>query len=327
MSTDRNRRGDYSVEVAIAVYDERENLDELLRRLQAVLDGLPGGPHNILFVDDGSTDGTLARLREASDADPRVSVLALSRNFGHQAALTAAIDHAEGDAVVLMDGDLQDAPEAIPTLLRQFEDGHDVVYAVRVDRKEGVFLRACYRLFYWLMAHLSSTPLPRGSGDFGVLSRRVVEALRLHREQHRYLRGLRSLVGFSQVGVEVERAPRYAGSSRYGFGGLLRLALDGLFSFSVAPIRAAAIIGAVAIGGSVAYALYVLWARLVMRTTPQGFTTLIIAMIFLAGVQLLFLGVIGEYVGRIYHEAKDRPLYVVAERIGHAAEGPPADGA
>lgn len=316
-----------SISVAIAVYNERESLDELVRRLGAVLDDLPGGPHSVLFVDDGSTDDTLARLRELSAVDSRISVLALSRNFGHQAALTAALDHVDGDAVVLMDGDLQDAPEAIPELVRKFEEGYDVVYAVRVGRKEGPLLRVAYRVFYWLMARLSSTPLPQGSGDFGLLSRRVVEALRLHREQHRYIRGLRALVGFRQTGLEVERAPRHAGTSRYGLTGLFKLALDGLFAFSVAPIRAAAALGALAIAGSTVYTIYVLWARLVRHTTPQGFTTLIIAMVFLAGVQLLFLGIIGEYVGRIYHEAKDRPLYLIAETYGRDPEDPPPDDA
>jgi dolichol-phosphate mannosyltransferase len=316
-----------SIGVAIAVYNERENLDELVRRLGAVLDDLPGGPHSVLFVDDGSSDGTLDRLRELSAADPRISMLSLSRNFGHQAALTAALDHVDADAVVLMDGDLQDAPEAIPRFLAKYEEGFDVVYAVRVGRKEGPLLRAAYRLFYWMMARLSSTPLPQGSGDFGLLSRRVVRALRLHREQHRYIRGLRALVGFRQVGVEVEREARHAGTSRYGISGLFKLALDGLFAFSVAPIRAAAALGGLAITGSVLYTLYVLWARLVQHTTPQGFTTLIIAMVFLAGVQLLFLGIIGEYVGRIYQEAKNRPLYLVAERHGRDLEGSPADDA
>jgi dolichol-phosphate mannosyltransferase len=317
------RSDERKITVAIPVHNESETLAELKRRLDAVLSQLPGGPHSILFVDDGSTDDTLSRLEDLSRDDERVSVISLSRNFGHQAALTAALDHARGDAVVLMDGDLQDRPEAIPDLLREFDKGYDVVYAVRVGRKEGPVLRACYRLFYWLMARLSSTPLPEGSGDFGLLSRRAVQALRLHREQHRYMRGLRALVGFRQIGIEVERDPRYAGSSRYGFGGLLRLAFDGLFSFSVIPIRAAAVLGAVAIGGSVLYTIFALWAKLAGHSSPQGFTTLIITMIFLAGVQLLFLGIIGEYIGRVYHEAKQRPLYVVASRIGAEAESGP----
>lgn len=310
------------VTVAIPVFNESGNLDELLSRLMTVLDRLEDGPHSVLFVDDGSDDDTLARLEAASDSDPRISVIGLSRNFGHQTALTAALDHADGDAVVVMDGDLQDRPEAIPDFLREYEHGYDVVYAIRVDRKEGAILRGCYRVFYWLMARLSSTPLPEGSGDFGLLSRRAVLALRRHREQHRYLRGLRALIGFPQIGVEVERDERFAGTSRYGFRGLLKLAFDGLFAFSVVPLRAAVLLGLVAIGGSLVYAGYAVWVRLAGDGSPQGFTTLIIAMIFLAGVQLLFLGIIGEYVGRIYQEAKSRPLYVVSSRAGDEATSP-----
>lgn len=304
--------------VAVPVYNEIENLPELLRRLRAVLSEMDGGPHEMLFVDDGSTDGTPDWLEKAAERDERIRLIRLSRNFGHQAALTAALDHADSDAVVLMDGDLQDAPEAIPRFVAKFEQGHDVVYAVRVDRKEGLLLRSCYRLFYWLMARLSDTPLAEGSGDFGLLSRRAVLALREHREQHRYLRGLRALVGFRQIGMEVEREARHAGTSRYGLRGLLRLALNGLFAFSVVPIRLATLIGAGAIGGSLMYSAYVLWARFILRETPQGFTTLILAMVFLAGVQLLFLGIIGEYIGRIYEETKDRPLYIVDRSVGEA---------
>lgn len=301
----------FRLTVAIPVYNEIENLDELVDRLDAVLSVLDGGPHGILFVDDGSTDGTSEWLVAAAERDPRIRLVRLSRNFGHQAALTAAIDHADGDAVVLMDGDLQDTPEAIPRLLAEYERGFDVVYAIRVGRKENALLRGCYRLFYWVMARLSRVSLPEGSGDFGLLSRRAVNALREHREQHRYLRGLRASVGFRQIGIEVERGARHAGTSRYGFSGLVRLALNGLFAFSVVPIRLATLIGFGAIAGSLAYSVYVLWARLFLQQTPQGFTTLILAMVFLAGVQLLFLGVIGEYVGRIYEETKGRPLYIV----------------
>lgn len=319
-SQSERRAGGYSLTIAIPVHNESAGLDELMRRLDGILAQLGTGDKRILFVDDGSTDDTLARLRSLRSPHARVSVIALSRNFGHQAALTAALDHADGDAVVVMDGDLQDAPEDIPVFLDHYERGYDVVYAIRVERKEGMLLRSCYRVFYRMMTKLSSTPLPEGSGDFGLLSRRVVTALRQHREQHRYLRGLRMWVGFQQIGVEVERRERHAGKSQYGLRGLIRLAMDGLFSFSIVPIRLALLVGLIAIGGSLLYAVFALWARLVQQQSPQGFTTLVLAMVFLAGVQLLFLGVIGEYVGRIYEETKGRALYIVDGEMHESAE-------
>lgn len=312
---------EYSLAVAIPVHNESGNVAELIHRLNDVFSSLSLRSSQILFVDDGSDDDTLARLQAFAASDPRVTVIALSRNFGHQAALTAALDYVDADAVILMDGDLQDAPEDIPLLLAEYERGYDVVYAVRTKRKEGILLRTSYRTFYWLMRRLSSTPLPEEAGDFGLLSRRVVETLRRYREQHRYLRGLRTWVGFRQVGVEVERRTRHSGSSQYGMTGLLALAVDGLFSFSTIPIRMASLGGIVAILGSVSYAGYALWAKFFLEQTPQGFTTLILAMVFLAGVQLLFLGVIGEYVGRIYEEAKARPLYIVDTIVGDRKPG------
>ena len=307
--------------VAIPVYDEEAVLPELLARLGNVLDAIPGGPHQILFVDDGSRDGSLALLRAAAQRDGRIAVVALSRNFGHQAAISAALDHAEGDAVVIMDADLQDAPEEIPRLLAAHAEGYDVVYARRVRRKEGLLLRFAYAAFYRLAAALAETPLPLDSGDFALLSRPVVDALRQARERHRYLRGLRSWVGFRQVGIEVERARRAGGEPKYGLARLTRLALDGLFAFSVLPLRAAALLGLTALVASGGYTLYALWAKLALHRSPQGFTALILVITFLAGIQLLFLGVIGEYVGRVYEEVKARPIYLVREIVRGAPPG------
>lgn len=301
--------------VAIPVHNEESVLPELLRRVAAVLDTVPGGPHEMIFVDDGSRDGSLAILEAAAARDPRVVVVSLSRNFGHQAALSAALDQVRGDAALVMDGDLQDRPEEIPRLVARLQEGFDVVYAQRIRRKEGTLLRAAYFLFYRLITSLSELRLPLDAGDFSIMSRRVVDQIRSAPEHNRYLRGLRTWVGFRQTGIEVERAERYAGRSKYSFGALVRLGFDGIFSFSTAPLRAAAILGAVAVGLSTLFVLYAVYARVVLHRSPQGFTALIVVMTFLSGVNLFFLGVIGEYIGRVYEEAKARPLYVVERLI------------
>jgi dolichol-phosphate mannosyltransferase len=300
--------------VAIPLFNEQEVLPELLRRVGAVLDGIPDGPHEIVIVDDGSSDRTPALLDAAANGDPRLVVVTLSRNFGHQAALTAALDHASGDAVVLMDGDLQDPPEAIPSLLAQHAAGYDVVYAQRMQRKESWPLRASYFLFYRLLYWLADLRLPLDAGDFGLMSRRVVDQIKAAPEHNRYLRGLRVWAGYKHIGVPVERDARFAGKSKYSTLKLLRLASDGIFAFSIVPLRAAAVVGAIAITLSIVFALYALYAKVVLDRSPAGFTAITILVTFLSGVNILFVGVIGEYVGRIYEEVKARPVYVV-ERL------------
>ena len=307
---------EFRLSVAIPVHNEETVLPELLRRTKVVLDGLPGGPHQLLFVDDGSSDRTLEILEQAACNDPRVAAISFSRNFGHQAALTAALDHATGDAVVLMDGDLQDPPETIPVFVERFQQGYDVVYATRASRKESWWLKFCYYLFYRLQSMLSETRLPLDAGDFGLMSRRVFEQVRNMPERHRYLRGLRSWVGFRQVGIPVDRAERYSGDSKYSLLKLLRLASDGIFAFSTVPLRAATLLGALAIGLCGLYAIYSLYAKFFLSQTPRGFTTLVYLITFLSGVLLFFLGIIGEYVGRIYEEIKARPLYVISKTAG-----------
>jgi dolichol-phosphate mannosyltransferase len=304
------------VSVAISLYNEEEVFPELLRRLRAVLDTIPGGPHEVVFVDDGSADGTFEKVAAAAAEDPRVVGVSLSRNFGHQAALSAALDYVTGDVVVVMDGDLQDAPEVIPRFLEEHRKGFDVVYARRTGRKEGWVLRACYFVFYRLIAALSSVRLPLDAGDFSLLSRRVVEEVNAIPEHHRYLRGLRTWVGFRQTGIPVERSARSAGSSRYTIGKLLRLAFDGVFAFSMGPLRAAAILGLLAVAGALLFSAYAVYVKFALGKSPQGFTALILVVTFFSGVQLLFLGVIGEYLGRVYEETKRRPQYVVGKTVG-----------
>ena len=309
-----------SVSVAIPVYNEEAVVPELLRRTRTVLDEIPGGPHQIVLVDDGSSDRTWELLERAAEKDPRLVAVALSRNFGHQTALGAALDHVSGDVTVLMDGDLQDPPEAIPVLLDAYKQGYDVVYVQRVNRKESWWLRACYYLFYRLLAALSSIQLPLDAGDFGLMSRRVVQEIKAMPEHHRYLRGMRTWVGFRQIGIPIERAARRAGRTKYSPLRLLKLASDGIFAFSIVPLRAAAIFGAAATGLSVLFSLYSLYAKFWLHA-PQGFTALILVITFLSGVNLFFLGIIGEYVGRVYEEAKGRPHYVVRKVVRQRSLG------
>jgi glycosyltransferase involved in cell wall biosynthesis len=309
--------------VVIPLHNEEQNLPALLGRLRAVLDRVDGGPHRIVLIDDGSTDRTWEILDREAHADARITALGLSRNFGHQAALTAGLDHAEGDAVVVMDGDLQDPPEAIPDFVSRFNQGYDVVYAQRVRRKEPWWLRLCYFVFYRMMARLSDINLPVDAGDFGLMSRRVVSQMAAMREHHRYLRGLRSWVGFRQIGIPVERSERYSGRSQYGMIGLLRLASDAIFAFSTIPIRAAALLGAAAVAMSFLFALFAIAGKLFFHRQPQGFASLVVLIAFLSGILLLFLGIIGEYVGRIYEEVKGRPLYLIGRISG--AESPRQD--
>lgn len=306
----------FRLSVAIPVHNEESVLPELFRRLRTVLDDLPGGPHEMLFVDDGSTDRTFEMLAEAAREDSRIIAISLSRNFGHQAAITAALDHVTGDASVVMDADLQDVPEAIPEFVEKYRQGYDVVYAQRVRRKEPLLLRACYFVFYRMMARLSDIRLPLDSGDFGLMSRRVVDQLRRMPEHHRYLRGMRSWVGYRQTGVLIERAERHSGRSKYSLMRLLKLALDGVFAFSIVPIRAAALVGTLVMIISTLYVFYSLYAKLFLKESPQGFTALIVSVTFLSGIVLFFLGVVGEYVGRIYEETKARPQYVIGRTAG-----------
>jgi dolichol-phosphate mannosyltransferase len=311
---------EFRLSIAVPLHNEETVLPELLRRVLAVLDGTPGGPHEIIFIDDGSTDRTFDRLEEAARGDSRVVAISLSRNFGHQAALTAALDHVTGDAVVVMDGDLQDVPEVIPQFVERLDQGFDVVYAQRIRRKEPWPLRISYFIFYRLMASFSDVRLPLDSGDFGLMSRRVVDHLRRMPEHHRYLRGMRSWVGFRQIGIPVEREHRHSGRSKYSFLRLLKLAADGIFAFSIVPIRAAAVLGAVAMAVSAGYVCYSIYAKLFLQKSPVGFTALIVSIAFMSGVLLFFLGVIGEYVGRIYEETKGRPSYIVS-RVAGAYKG------
>jgi polyisoprenyl-phosphate glycosyltransferase len=304
--------------LAIPVWNEVTILDDLLRRCLTVLDSIPGGPHEMVLVSDGSTDGTWERIQQAAELDARVIGVTLSRNFGHQAAISAALDQVSGDYIVVMDGDLQDPPEVIPQLLAEASCGFDVVYVIRTKRKEALWLRFGYACFYRVIAVLADLRLPVGAGDFSIMSRRVADLVRQSPERQRYLRGLRTWYGFQQKGIEIERDARHSGKSKYSLKRLFRLAFDGVFAFSVLPIRLATFCGIMSVICSVLFAVYSLIAKIFFSVSPVGFTALIFTITFLSGVQLLFLGVLGEYIGRIYEEVKKRPHYVIDQVVGKA---------
>jgi len=300
--------------IVVPLHNEQATLPELWRRLQPVLEG-GAGDWEVVFVDDGSADRSTDLVRELCRDDRRVRQLILSRNFGHQNALTAGIDHATGRAVVLMDADLQDRPEAIPDLVATWEQGFDVVYALRVKRKESLPKRIAFKLFYWLMDRLSGIHQPLDAGIFCLIDRKVLQVLRSMPEHNRYFPGLRAYAGFRQKGIEVERDARFAGGPRVGWLGLVKLALDGILSFSYVPIRLATFTGLVVAVAAFVVMCNVLYKKLISHEAILGWASTLTAILFLGAMHLIVLGLLGEYIGRIYEEVKKRPYYIVRERI------------
>jgi glycosyltransferase involved in cell wall biosynthesis len=301
----------------VPIYNEQETLPELGRRLAAVMDGLDGDAETIL-VDDGSTDASPSLLLELHERDDRFKLVRFSRNFGHQVAITAGLDFTSGDAVVIMDGDLQDPPELVPELIARWREGYEVVYAVRADRRESESLpkRLATRLTYRVLRRLTRGDLPVDAGDFRLVDRRVVDEFRRLREHNRYVRGLFAWVGFRQVGVPYRRDPRYAGRSKYSWGRLGKLASDGVIGFSNVPLRLALGFGFLFSGLSFLYGLSAIVKRLLGIGYVPGWASTVALPAFIGGVQLIIIGVVGLYVGRIYEEVKQRPLYVVRDLRG-----------
>ena len=302
--------------VVLPVYDERETLETLFARLLPVLERAADGSFEVVCVDDGSTDGSGELLDAVNARDARVKIVHLSRNFGHQAALQAGLEETRGEAVVLMDADLQDRPDVIRTFVERWREGYEVVYAVRARRKEGVLLRGAYALFYRTLHAVAQIDVALDAGDFCLLDRRVVDALVALPEQHRFLRGLRSWVGFRQIGVEVERDARHAGTSKYTLRKLVRLALSGYVGFSTSPLRLAALLGVATAAGGFAIAAWVLATKILDVPSPRGWASMLACLMVVGGVQLLVLGIIGEYLGRVYDEVRRRPLFLVRDRVG-----------
>jgi dolichol-phosphate mannosyltransferase len=303
--------------IVVPCFNEEAVIVQTLGVLGRALQAIPDIRAEIVCVDDGSADATMKCLRNAAETDSRLRVVALSRNFGHQLALTAGLDAARGDAVVVIDADLQDPPEVIEGMVARWKDGVDVVFGVRTLRSgETAFKRGTAHLFYRLMRAVSSSDIPMDAGDFRLMDRAVVDALRTLPERDRFVRGLVSWVGFRQEGIPYERHARAGGETKYPFRRMLRFALDGIFSFSAMPLRLATYLGLFVSFASVVGIGYALWVRFFVSSVVPGWAGQWIGTMFLGGVQLLSLGIIGEYVGRIYGEVKSRPLYVVRERIG-----------
>jgi dolichol-phosphate mannosyltransferase len=307
-----------ALSIVVPLYNEAQNVAPLLERLDGVTGRLPSHlTYEIVLVNDGSTDGTLEAIRAEMARRAHIVLVNLSRNFGHQLAATAGIELAAGDAVVLMDGDLQDPPELIETFLAKWREGYDVVYAVRRTRKgESAFKLVTASAFYRIIKRLTKVSIPVDSGDFRLMSRRVVEALRRSPERHRFLRGMVSWVGFNQVAVAYDRDVRHSGTTKYPLPQMIRFAIDGITSFSDIPLRFASYFGFVVSAAAFIYALIVVGFKLFSLKPPgytPGWASTIVAVLFLGGVQLMSLGILGEYLGRVYDEVKGRPLYLVSD--------------
>lgn len=304
-----------ALSLVVPAYNEQEVLPEFHRRATAALDGL-GMSYEVVYVNDGSGDRTLEVLRGIRQRDPRTVVVSLSRNFGKEIALTAGLDHTRGDAVVVIDADLQDPPELIGQLVERWRQGHDVVYARRIRRDGETWLkRLTAHAFYRVIGGISRVRIPEDTGDFRLLSRRAVDAVRSLREQHRFMKGLFAWVGYSQVAVDYQRDPRAAGQTKWNYWKLWNLALEGITSFTIAPLKLATYVGLVIALTAFAYAGVIIFKTLIHGDPVRGFPTLMVTVLFMGGVQLLFIGVIGEYLGRIFNESKGRPLYFVGELL------------
>ena len=307
------RRGLTLLSVVVPVYNEIETLHELRRRIGEALDGIP---YELVFTDNASTDGTREALQALAESDPLVRAILLSRNFGHQASLTAGLEHARGDAIAMLDGDLQDPPELLPTMVDEWRSGVDVVYMVRKARAGETRLKLwTARMFYRLLSRLTELDVPQNAGDFRLLDRRALDVMLSMPERNRFLRGMSVWIGFGQKGIPYDRDARYAGQTKYSVRDLFRFSFDAIVSFSHVPLQAAMAMGFVVSAIALLGLPLVLVARLAGAYVP-GVSTLLFAVLLLGGVQLITIGIIGEYLGRIYDEVKMRPLYVVSSRLG-----------
>lgn len=323
---DENNRHLTLLSVVIPCFNEQLVIQETHRSLLEALEKMPEGNFELIYIDDGSRDKTLDILRELQKTDSQVRVISLSRNFGHQVAVTAGLEHAKGDAIAIIDADLQDPPEVILEMLERWQQGVDVAYGVRAEREgETAFKLWTAKIFYRFINYLSDTAIPLDTGDFRLMDRQAVNALLEMPERDRFVRGMVAWIGFRQEPVYYRRAARFAGDTKYPLKNMLRFATDGILSFSTVPLRVAVYMGFAASGLSLLGIIYALTLRLFTDVWVTGWTLLFIAMLFLGGVQLLFLGIMGEYLGRIYGEVKRRPLYLIKEQLGFTVIDPKKD--
>jgi len=306
---------DYSI--IFPVYNEEENIGELYTRTKKVLEGMKSS-YEIIFINDGSTDKTALLLHALHEKDATVKIVNFSRNFGHQNAVTAGLKYSTGTAVAILDADIQDPPEILPDFFAKLDEGYDVVYAIRKNRKEGLLKRMAYSLFYRFLSRIAEIDMPLDSGDFCVMKRRVVDAVNMLPERNRFIRGLRSWVGYKQVGLPYERSERSGGESKYTLSKLFKLAFDGIFSFSYFPLQLMFTIGTVSLVVSSIGVLVAMYFRFFTPFYKQvpGFATTIILVMFIGGLQLFTLGLLGEYLRRVYDEIKNRPSFIVESTLG-----------
>lgn len=316
-----NPRG--TISIIVPICSEEGVIPEFYNRLSAVISNFSDRyNHEIIFIDDGSQDRSLAMLKELYQSDASIRIIAFSRNFGHQSAITAGIDYAKGSAVIIIDGDLQDPPEVIPSMIAKWEQGYSVVYGIREKRKgENIFKLLTAKLFYRLIRVLSETDMPLDAGDFRLIDRKVVDTLKCIREENRYIRGLIRWAGFPQYGLSYKRDKRYAGKTKFSIRKMIKFGVDGILSFSDRPLKITAYLGFLITAGSFFMALRIAYSKFrYPNTLVSGWTSLILTVLFMGGVQLISLGIIGLYLGRQYREAKKRPLYVIAHTFGLDAD-------
>lgn len=302
--------------VVVPIFNEEEVLSPFYERLKNVMNSL-NGDYEIIFVNDGSTDHSMDELLKLRQSDSRVKIIEFSRNFGHQIAITAGLDHTNGQAIIIMDGDLQHPPEIIPKLIQKWKERFELVYTVRKETKDASFFKnLSASVFYSLMNKIGDIQIPKHGADFRLVDRKVLESLKLLRERSRFMRGLFNWVGYSQTSVEFEADARYAGATKYSLKRMIQFALDGITSFSSFPLRISTYFGFLVSAMSFLYAAFAIYARLFTQIALPGWTSILVAVLFLGGIQLITIGLLGEYIGRIYDEVKQRPLYLIKNKIG-----------
>jgi len=316
IARDKNKK--YYLSIVTPMYNEGPNIEAFYNQISEVISKIPQiGSYEIICVNDGSVDDTEEKLFEIHKKDSSVKIISFSRNFGQQAALTAGLDHATGDVVVPIDADLQDPPEMIETMFQKWLEGYDVVYAVRTVREGETWVKTSTAyLFYWLMSKVSGVKIPRNTGDFRLIDSKVIKSLKELRETQRFMKGLFTWVGYKSIGVEYVRKPRFRGMTKWNYRKLISFAIEGITSFSYVPLRISFFFGILLSVASFLYALFLIGFKVFLGNNAEGYTSMMVVVLFSTGVQLFSLGLIGEYIGRIYSESKHRPIYIVNQSIG-----------